>query len=140
MRDPEFIELRNRFLFGVLIVLVFAIPILIFLVRTYGGSSVLNKVDNKKSVIILVTSNECDKCSLVNKVLKENNVKFLKLNSSTNKDYDEVMRKLGIENKREEFPILIYVKDGKMYANLFSINTEKNVTDFLNFHGLNNYN
>jgi hypothetical protein len=31
MRDPEFIELKNRFLFGVGIVILFAIPIMIFL-------------------------------------------------------------------------------------------------------------
>lgn len=138
MRDPEFIQLRNRFLFGILIVLIFAVPIIIFLVRTYGGSSVLHRVEKKETFTILVTSNSCDKCSLVNDILKEKNVDFVKLNSSTNKDYDEIMRKLNIENKREEFPILVYVKDGEMLANLFSINSEGNVVEFLEFHGLNN--
>lgn len=138
MRDPEFIQLRNRFLFGVLIVLVFAVPIIIFLVRTYGSSNVLSKINKDDTFTILVTSNDCDKCKLVNDILKENNVKYSKLNRSTNKDYDEIMQKLDIENKREEYPILIYVKDGEMQANLFSIETESNVTDFLEFHGLNN--
>ena len=41
-------------------------------------------------------------------------------------------------NKREEFPVIIYVKDGVMQANLFSINSEKMVNDFIEYHGLNN--
>ena len=46
--------------------------------------------------------------------------------------------KLNIVNKREEFPVIIYVKDGIMQANLFSINSKKMVLDFIEYHGLNN--
>ena len=73
-----------------------------------------------------------------NYILKDKDIKFSKLNSSTNKDYSEIMRKLDIENKREEFPILIYVEDGEMIANLFSIDSKEKVEDFIEFHGLNN--
>lgn len=138
MRDPEFIELRKRFLLGILIIVVFAVPIIIFLVRTYGDSKVLSKLNKKESFTILVTSNECEKCDLVNDILKENNVRFVELNSFTNKDYEEIMRRLKVINKRDEFPILIYVEDGIMKANLFLINDESSVTNFLDFHKLNN--
>ena len=138
MRDPEFIQLRNRFFFGVGISLVFMIPIIIFLVKTYGVSSVLTKVNKKETFTVVVTSKDCDKCGLVIDVLKENNVKYVKLNSSTNKNYDEIMQKLNVVNKREEFPIIIYVKDGVMQANLFSINSGKMVEEFIDYHGLNN--
>ena len=138
MRDPEFIELKNRFLFGVGIVILFAIPIMIFLVKTYGTSSVLNKINDDETFTILVTAKSCDNCNLVKDILKDNNVKFVKLNSSTNKNYEEIMKKFKLENKREEYPILIYVKDGEMQANLFSIDTKENVEDFIEFHGLNN--
>lgn len=138
MRDPEFIELKNRFLFGVGIVILFAIPIMIFLVKTYGSSSVLNKINKDETFTILVTAKSCDNCSLVKDILKDNDVKFVKLNSSTNKNYEEIMKKFKLENKREEYPILIYVKDGEMQANLFSIDTKEKVEDFIEFHGLNN--
>lgn len=138
MRDPEFIELRNKFLLGMLIVLVFAIPIIIFLVKTYGDSNVLSKINKNETFTVLVTSNDCDKCELVNDILKKNDVKYAKLNSYTNKDYEEIMQKLEIENKRDEFPILVYVEEGQMKANLFSIDNEEMVIDFLNFHKLNN--
>lgn len=138
MKDPEFIELKNRFLFGLLVVVIFAVPIMIFLVKTYGSSSVLTKVEKDESFVILVTAKTCDNCDLVKDILKDNDVKFTKLNSSTNKDYDEIMKKLKIENKREEFPILVYVEDGEMKANLFSVDSKEKVEDFIEFHGLNN--
>ena len=138
MRDPEFIELKNRFLFGVGIVILFAIPIMIFLVKTYGTSSVLNKINDDESFTILVTAKSCDNCKLVSNILKNYDVEFVKLNSSTNKSYEEIMKKLKVENKREEYPILIYVKDGEMQANLFSIDSKEKVEDFIEFHGLNN--
>lgn len=138
MRDPEFIQLRNRFLFGVGLVILFMIPITIFLVKTYGVSSVLTKVNRKETFTIVVTSKNYDNCKLVYDILKDNDVKFVKLNSSTNKNYEEIMQKLNIVNKREEFPVIIYVKDGVMQANLFSINSEKMVLDFIEYHGLNN--
>lgn len=138
MRDPEFVELRNKFFFGMLVVIIFAVPIMIFLIKTYGSSNVLTKIEKDESLVILVTSKDCDNCSLVNDILKDNDIKFSKLNSSTNKDYAEIMKKLDIENKREEFPILVYVEDGEMKANLFSIDSKEKVEDFIEFHGLNN--
>lgn len=138
MRDPEFVELKNKFFIGMGIVILFAIPIMIFLIKTYGNSNVLNKINKKDSFTILVTSRDCDNCSMVSSTLKKNDVKFVKLNSATNKNYEEIMRKLTIENKSNEFPFVVYVDEGVMKANLFSIESEKDVVEFVEYHGLNN--
>ena len=138
MRDPEFVELKNKFLIGMGLVILFAIPIMIFLIKTYGNSNVLNKINKKDSFTILVTSRDCDNCSMVSSTLKKNDVKFVKLNSATNKNYEEIMRKLTIENKSNEFPFIVYVDEGVMKANLFSIESEKDVVEFVEYHGLNN--
>ena len=138
MRDPEFLELKNKFFIGMGIVILFAIPIMIFLIKTYGNSDVLNKINKKDSFTILVTSRDCDNCSMVSSTLKKNDVKFVKLNSATNKNYEEIMRKLTIENKSNEFPFVVYVDEGVMKANLFSIESEKDVVEFVEYHGLNN--
>lgn len=138
MRDPEFVELKNKFFIGMGIVILFAIPIMIFLIKTYGNSDVLNKINKKDSFTILVTSRDCDNCSMVSSTLKKNDVKFVKLNSATNKNYEEIMRKLTIENKSNEFPFVVYVDEGVMKANLFSIESEKDVVEFVEYHGLNN--
>lgn len=138
MRDPEFVELKNKFFIGMGIVILFAIPIMIFLIKTYGNSDVLNKINKKDSFTILVTSRDCDNCSMVSSTLKKNDVKFVKLNSATNKNYEEIMRKLTIENKSNEFPFVVYVDEGVMKSNLFSIESEKDVVEFVEYHGLNN--
>ena len=138
MRDPEFVELKNKFFIGMGIVILFAIPIMIFLIKTYGNSNVLNKINKKDSFTILVVSKDCDNCSMVNSALKKNDVKYVKLNSSTNKNYEEIMKKLTIENKSNEFPFIVYVDEGIMKANLFSIESEKDVVEFVEYHGLNN--
>ena len=138
MRDPEFIELKNKFFIGMGIVILFAIPIMIFLIKTYGNSNVLNKINKKDSFTILVVSKDCDNCNMVNSVLKKNGVKYVKLNSSTNKNYEEIMKKLTIENKSNEFPFIVYVDEGIMKANLFFIESEKDVVEFVEYHGLNN--
>ena len=75
---------------------------------------------------------------MVSSTLKKNDVKFVKLNSATNKNYEEIMRKLTIENKSNEFPFVVYVDEGVMKANLFSIESEKDVVEFVEYHGLNN--
>ena len=48
------------------------------------------------------------------------------------------MKKLTIENKSNEFPFIVYVDEGIMKANLFSIESEKDVVEFVEYHGLNN--
>lgn len=138
MKDPEFVTFKNKILISMGLVILFAIPIMFFLVRTYGTSSVLNKINKKESMTILVVSKDCDNCSMAKATLKDSGVKFVKLNSSTNKNYKEIMRKLNIENEKEEFPIIIYVDNGVMKANLFSIESEKDVLGFIDYHGLNN--
>ena len=138
MRDPEFVQLRNRFFLGVGIVLLFAIPIMIFLVKTYGTSNVLNKINKDETFVMLIVNKDCENCNLVKDILNDNDVKFVKLNRATNKNYDEITKKIKLENKREEYPVLVYIKDGEMQANLFSIDSKEKVEEFLEFHGINN--
>lgn len=138
MKDPEFIELRNKFLFAVFIAIVFAVPLLFFVYKTYSNTNVLSKINKKDTFTILVINKNCDTCKVVDDILHSNKVKYVKLNRDTNKNYDEIMKKMGVLNKREEFPIIIYVEEGKMKANLFNINNEEDVTDFLNSHNIIN--
>ncbi len=134
MRDPEFIQLRNRFLLGVGISLCLAVPLVIFLYKSYMGSSVLNKIDKKEDMVLLITSNDCDKCKSVANILDDRDVKFSKMNADTTKDSQTVMEKLEITNTREVYPIVVYVKSGKMVANLYVENNEGEVVEFLKFH------
>lgn len=134
MKDPEFIQLRNRFLLGVVISICLAVPLMLFLIKSYGASNVATKLNKKEDFVLLVTSNNCDRCKSVGKILDNKDIKFSKMNVSTTKDSDMVMKKLGITNNREVYPIIVYIKDGKMVANLYVENNEKEVAEFLKFH------
>lgn len=134
MKDPEFIELRNRFLIGILIAVIFSVPLFVFVYKTFSSPQVLTKIEKGDTFSILIVAEECENCKLVENILDNKDIKYLKVNKSTNKDYASIMEKLGIKNKNDSFPIIVYVKDGKMVGNLMNIDSEKEVEGFLNFH------
>ena len=138
MKDPEFVKLRNKFLFAVFIGLLFTVPLLIFVSKTYSSSNVLNKIIKGKTFTILVVNSDCDMCNSVDEILDNSDVDYLVLDKSTNKDYDEIMNKLTIVNKREKFPIVVYVEEGKMKAYLTNITNDDLVNQFLESHSLVN--
>lgn len=138
MKDPEFVKLRNKFLFAVFIGLLFTVPLLIFVSKTYSSSNVLNKINKGKTFTILVVNSDCDMCNSVDEILDNSDVDYLVLDKSTNKDYDEIMNKLTIVNKREKFPIVVYVEEGKMKAYLTNITNDDLVNQFLESHSLVN--
>ena len=137
MKDPEFIQLKNRFLTGVFIVILFSVPLFIFMYKTYLSSDAMTMISKDKTFVMLVVSNDCEKCDLVKDILKERNINVVKVNKDTNKDYDNIMLKMGITNKKEQFPIIVYVENGEMKANLLNVTTEKMIDEFIEFHQLN---
>lgn len=138
MKDPEFVQLRNRFFLGVIISLAVAIPLIIFFYKSYANSDVLNLINKKETFTLLITSNNCDNCKLVKDALDSHDVDYKKINRDTTKDYDTIIQKLQIENKREVYPIVVYVEDGSMKANLLNISSSEMVGEFLTFHKLVN--
>ena len=119
MKDPEFIQLRNRFLFAILIAVIFSIPLIIFLSKNFSDTNVLSMV------------RKCNLCKKVDDLLEDNSVNYVRLNRDKNKDYDKILKDLGLVNKREEYPIIVYVVDGKMVANLFNITHVNDVKEFI---------
>lgn len=140
MKDPEFIELKNRFLIGIFICLLFMIPLFIFMYKSYISSDAMTMINNKKTFVMFVVSNDCSDCFLVKEMLKDKNIKFTTVNSDTNRDYSAIMSRMTILNKEKSFPFIVYVEDGKMKANLFDINSEKKLNEFIEFHALNELN
>ncbi len=139
MRDPEFILLRNRFLVAVGVALIFAIPTLLFVVKSFGRevTDVLKGLNEKEDMLIYVESNDCTGCLEVKQILEDKNVDYMVLNIDKNTDYEEIIRKIGISKKVVEVPSLIYVEDGDMVANFMGIKTQDDVLSFLEVHNIN---
>ena len=133
MKDPEFIELRNRFFAGVFVSLLFIIPLFIFMYKTYISSDAMTMINNKKTFVMFVVSNNCSECDLVKDLLKDKNIKFTTVNSDTNKDYSAIMSRMTILNKKEKYPFIVYVEYGKMKANLFDITSESDLDEIFSF-------
>lgn len=138
MRDPEFIKLRNRFLFAVLVAVVFSVPLIIFLNKTFSNSNVLSRVRKEDTFVILIENEKCKMCKKVDDLLDKNSVNYVRLNRDKNKDYDQILKDLELVNNREDYPIVVYVSKGKMVANLFNISNVTEVEAFIESYNLIN--
>ena len=137
MRDPEFVELRKRFGIGILVILVFAIPFLIFITKKFMAetSPIINGINNEQSMIVFVEKANCDDCKIVENALNEYGVEYYKLNSSSERNYKTILHKINITTTDIDEPTLLYIEDGKFYAALVSIKAREEVTNFLLTYG-----
>ena len=133
MKDPEFIELRNKFLIGLGVVLLFCIPLFIFIFRNFNNekSDISKELKEDKSVLIFIESNDCSKCSLINDALKEYGLKYYILNSDRSSEYEEIITSLDLDKNVVVAPAVIYVQNGEMYSNIVDINNVDELDDFM---------
>jgi arsenate reductase-like glutaredoxin family protein len=125
MNDPEFRKLAKKFFITTTVILVFMVLIGIILYNKIliKDGSILKDIKNEKSMVIYVTENNCSNCKIIEKYLKKNNVDYKVLNKITDKDYEEIMNKIGVSRYDLSTPAVIYVKKGKLKA--YIINTNK---------------
>ena len=100
MKDPEFIEMRNKFLLGLIIALIFSIPVFfIFKNKLVVNNELENKISKNKEVVLYINSNDCINCKKVKKYLDNNKIKYYTLGTSSNK-YKGIMNKIGVNEKK----------------------------------------
>ena len=127
MNDPEFIEMRNKFLISLLIVGVFATLFIVFLFRLVGtNSNVDNKVLQKKDILVLVVDNKCARCDAVKEVLKENDIKYSILDR-----YKDIYQKIGLDDEITT-PCILSIKKGKLDSYLDNIDDQTVLEEYLN--------
>lgn len=136
MKDSAFEDLKKRFFIGLLVALIFCVPLAIFFARGSINGKVLNKLNKDESFVLLISSKKCEKCSLVEDILDKKNINYEEINNYSTTNYEEIMLKLKITNKDESFPVLVYIEDGETKAYLNNISNEGMVNDFLKFHKL----
>ena len=139
MNDPELIELRNKFLLGIVIAVVFCTPLFIFMNKSFGSneSKIYKMMKQRDSFVVFTYDKKCDTCDGVRKMLDENNLPYFELNIDKAKDLDKILKWLKI-NEDVVSPGLIYVKDGFLGAYIFEIKTEDDVIDFIKLNNLRN--
>lgn len=125
------------------IVLIFFV---VFLYRTFFGSTFSTKevneiIADKKTQVIYVensNSNECKNCAKIKKYLegKSLNYEVYDVNKNGNSDYKRLLDNLNINEDVFNYPAVIYIKDGNMYANIINIDDTKVVDQFIKDYNL----
>lgn len=135
MQNPEFILLRNRFLIALLVALIFTIPLTLLFINKFSNkpSRIIDSINNKESIFILVTENNCEKCQETENIMKENNIDFILLNKDTEEKYDSIIKKIDIPNDELTPPTIIYIKDGIINSKLVN-SSQTEIEEFLNFY------
>ncbi len=132
MNDPEFIELRNRFLLGVFIALLFIIPFFYFLKnKLIIDESIINEIKNGENLTILVVENNCKECKKYEEHLKNNNVSYKKINKKEDKNYELILNKLNISYNDITSPTIIYIEKQNVVATLPNMRSDKEINAFI---------
>lgn len=105
--------------FGVSVVLLIIISTLsiIFILNkfTYKEHSIIKKVNNKETFIVLVKNSKCQKCSKLKELINDTNYSYIELNEKDTK-YNKIIKKLKLSTDDITVPTIIYVKKGKTYS------------------------
>ena len=130
-------------------IIVLVIAIVVVMASIYGILSFINKgtdkVENEDIVKLLSGSNEavvyiqnsdkqkCDKCEEVKKYLDSKKIQYYLYDAKkvAEKEYNKTLQNLNINPNDFDYPAVIYIKDGFMYANIININSTKIVDQFI---------
>ena len=136
-KDQEFKEMRNKFLLGLLVAIVFIALFVVIILRRFGvGSTINSNIRKDKTFTVLVVNKDCSKCDDIKKYLDDNKVKYEELD-----EYSAEGRSLLANYEFVTYtsvsPAVIYIKKGKMYANLVNVNTTDELELFIKNYKLN---
>lgn len=133
MKDPEFIDLRNRVLLGIGICLILFVPFYFFMHNKLlnNKSTILNKIDKEETFLVLVTNNKCKECKKYVNLLKNSTLSYNSINIDKDKNYEKIIEELDISSSDIIPPSIIYIYNGHLFATLTDIKNEEAVKSFI---------
>ena len=140
MNDPELIELRNKFLLGILVAVVFCVPLIVFMSKNMvtNDSDIYSYIKNRETFIIFVEEKRCSECDNVKDILDSKNVSYYVLNIDKTNDYLSILKRLNLSEDSVTTPGIIYVDEGKLYSYLFNIADDEQVNNYISLNKLEN--
>ena len=98
----------------------------------------LEEKENKVIYVYSSNNRKCKFCSEVSKYLRKSNVEYVSydVEKVSSSDYDQFLKKLDIDKSLFNYPALIYLRDGKMYANIINIDKIEVLKQFINDYRL----
>lgn len=131
-------KLVKKFIIGLIVVIIFAIPTVIFLINKfiYNDSSIIKKIDNKETFMILVKDYSCNNCIEIKNIIEDNNYDCVELNSYEENKYKNVLNKIDLSLSDIKTPSVIYVDKGKVYSFLVDVKISELKTYLKNINNL----
>ncbi len=131
-------KLVKKFIIGLIVVIIFAIPTVIFLINKfiYNDSSIIKKVNNKETFMILVKDYSCNNCIEIKNIIEDNNYDCVELNSYEENKYKNVLNKIDLSLSDIKTPSVIYVDKGKVYSFLVDVKISELKTYLKNINNL----
>ncbi len=136
--ETETEKLVKKFIIGLIVVIIFAIPTVIFLINKfiYNDSSIIKKIDNKETFMILVKDYSCNNCIEIKNIIEDNNYDCVELNSYEENKYKNVLNKIDLSLSDIKTPSVIYVDKGKVYSFLVDVKISELRTYLKNINNL----
>jgi hypothetical protein len=142
MHDPEFIELRRKFILSLLVIIIFTVLMILFFINKFRvvDSEVIKKLNNKDSLVILYVDESCknNTCRKIEKYLNDLNVNYYKINIDSDDDYATILNKLDVTEVEVSPPTIMYIDKGELNSTLVDISSKNEISTFIEYNNLSN--
>lgn len=130
MKDPEFKELLHKAIIIAVIVLLIIITVFFLFYNKMMGKQddVLKNIKKEKTFVVYIIKNNCKNCDAIKKEIS--NIKYNELREG-NKEYIEIINKLGLEDSNIKSSALIYIKKGKTYSYIVDMQEKQEIKNFI---------
>jgi glutaredoxin len=134
MKDPELIELRNKYLLGILVSIVFLTPLFFFLYNHFisKNSLIVERIQRGESFMLLIHDKDYyNRGKMVRKVLKKYDIDYEVSNLEKDYHYEEILKILKLSSSDIKSPTLMYIEKGELISTLPNIQKEEEVISFI---------
>ena len=92
----------------------------------------------KEQIIYVQNTKKCDSCSKIKKYLDNEQINYTlyNVNNYSKSDYEKFLQEMNINPSDFNYPAVILIKDGIMYANIINVNDTKVVEQFVKDYDL----
>ena len=131
--DEELKSLLQRLGKGIIVLIIFTILLIIFLVRKFylNETKLIQDINNKKDIYILVDDNKCSNCEEIKRILKDNSIDYYEINIDKSHDYKDMLSALEITDNEIDTPTILYVSKGKFTSSIVDIKDEDVINKFI---------
>lgn len=131
--DEELISLFKRLGIGIVILIIFSAIMIILFVNRFSphSSKVVEAVNNKESLYVLIDDNSCNTCERIKEILKEAKVSYYEINTEKDGHYKEFLAAISATENEIVVPTLMYIREGQLDSTIVEIKDEEILKAFL---------